>query len=306
MTDNNEEIFLLSSILGEMKQLNQLYLGLSNRGKNVDDEGLKTLTESIANLVELKELALDLRWNAISDEGLTQLPLTLGGGLKNLNKLHLQFSTDKRITDLGIELFSKLLESLCQLTELSLTFEAYLGTITDDGLSALSKSIAHLKMLTKLYLNFEGDVITSKGLNILSDNLVHLELLRSLTIIFSAGLNEISEAGIQALANSIKKLKHLQHLYLDCSEGENTITDECLKMLAEALSSLSELQGFHFVLNLGRNRITDAGLQDLFALALPNGIPLSYAIIEVRGGKNSVKLGIVELLSNKYKALVRR
>ena len=151
-------------------QLRGLNLGFNN----IDDEGVKQLSNAVVNS---QLSSLDLRGNKITDEGVEQLSnAVVNSQLSSLNL------ANNNITDEGVKQLSNAVVN-SQLSSLDLAN----NNITDKGVKQLSNAVVNSQLSS---LNLAHNNITDKGVKQLSNAVVNSQL-SSLNL---AGNYEITNA----------------------------------------------------------------------------------------------------------------
>ena len=206
--------------------------GLNFGNNNIDDEGVKQLSNAVVNS---QLSSLNLGNNKITDEGVKQLSnAAVNSQLSSLNL------ASNNITDEGVKQLSNAVVN-SQLSSLDLAC----NNITDEGVKQLSNAVVNSQLSS---LDLANNNITDEGVKQLSNAVVNSQL----SSLYLAD-NNITDEGVKQLSNAVVN-SQLSSLNL----VSNNITDVGVKQLSNAVvnSQLSSL-------NLGGNNITDEGVKQL-------------------------------------------
>ena len=232
LSDNNIGSLSCVEIVKLFDNSNCQLRGLNLASNNIDDEGVKQLSNAVVNS---QLSSLNLACNDITDEGVKQLSNAVVNS--QLSSLNLDRNN---ITDEGVKQLSNAVVN-SQLSSLNLAH----SNITDEGVKQLSNAVVNSQLSS---LNLTGYKITDEGVKQLSNAVVNSQL-SSLDL---TG-NKITDEGVKQLSNAVVN-SQLSSLNL----GGNNITDEGVKQLSNAVvnSQLSSL-------DLTGNKITDKGVKQL-------------------------------------------
>lgn len=201
--------------------------------------GVVGLADGLANLTELQDLSLELRWEMLINETVDEGALILADKLQHLQKIHtLEFNLKH---DGSCNKIMALFPSLIHLQNLALRWTSPGGLIGQTDVNKLLDELKHLKQLRKLDLSW--NTIGDSDMGPLIESLKVMDNLQTLDL----SHNEIGDDGILLLAELFDSpqeyLYNLQVLILSF----NKFSKVGAKILAEKLKKLSQL---HTPLNL--------------------------------------------------------
>ena len=208
-------------------------------GKNVGDDGAKSLAQALQTNTTIKNLYLT--GNHISDDGAK----AFAQALQTNTTLQLLDLHNNQIGDDGAKSLAQALQTNTNLRYIRL----HNNQIGDDGAKALAQALQTNTTLQYVYLN--DNQIGDDGAKAFAQALQTNTTIKKLYLTD----NQISDDGAKALAQALQTNTTIKELYLT----DNQIGDDGAKALAQALQTNTTLQG----LDLYNNQISDDGAKAL-------------------------------------------
>ncbi len=206
----DQSLALMSSLLGNLKQLTYFYVDFS--GCQITNEGLYILANTLKEKVNIQEVWLRFSWckdEAISNEGLTAISKSLEH-CKQLQVLLLEFNGQSQIASKGLSSVLTAVQKSASIKKLYMYFER--SQASDNFLTYAGETLPKLKRLEVFGLNLSNsNYITAKGIEKLEKGLQNAGSIRQGLYLYLGGVlgmveREKMKKNMDAL-NASRKLK---------------------------------------------------------------------------------------------------
>jgi len=247
VTDNTTVFFLFREVIPKLLNLKSLALNL--RYTKISDRTIETLaTTSLPLINSLENFQLTLCGTQITDESVVQM----FGSMEKVVRLALDFDFTQ-ITDISINAFTKVtLPTMHSLQE----FELYLSNtqVTDVSISHLLQSVPPVG---NFFLSLDQTAISDRSLEIFAGS--SLQRMENLDrFVLSLRSTNVGDQGVKALLSQLKRTKKLG-LYL----GNTKITNDFMQVFHQNMFNVMEnLQEFD--ISLIDTLVTDEGVIQMF------------------------------------------
>jgi hypothetical protein len=176
-------------------------LELDFESKCQDLDNVVSLSQSLARLVNISHLKINIDRNKFGDKGIEAISQSLSK-LVNLKSLYLN-SDNNLITDSGFQTLAQSLSNLVNLTTLELGL--FGNKMNYDAAVSLATSLSNLTNLTSLFLSLGDNSITDNGALALCQGVSKLSSLNSSCLLFECmGISEETQNTIEQTYPNIK------------------------------------------------------------------------------------------------------
>jgi len=195
---------------------------------NDEAEGMRMLTQSMKNMVQLKKDIMDFEGSSCMGNQSLIILNEIIGSVPSLQSIRLNFACCYGVSDEGLKSLEKLKENT-NLKEVHFDF-AECEQITDQGLLSVADFIQNRPGLKTIYLNFLNcQQITDNSLCALGQALRVQTSLKDLTLVFESCCNG-TDIGFGSISDALKGLTNLESVDFNLSRSECLSNQFCYNL----------------------------------------------------------------------------